>query len=48
MKEYFAPRPKSERLINARLNQDGLDIMKDWRISLKDYISESYSDYKKS
>ena len=44
-KEYFAPRPASERLINARLNEDGLDVMKDWETSLSEYISESYSDY---
>ena len=44
-KEYFAPRPASERLINARLNEDGLDVMKDWKTSLSEYISESYSDY---
>ena len=44
-KEYFVPRPASERLINARLNEDGLDVMKDWETSLSEYISESYSDY---
>ena len=44
-KEYFAPRPASERLINARLNEDGLDVMKGWKTSLSEYISESYSDY---
>jgi len=44
-KEYFAPRPASEILINARLNEDGLDVMKGWKTSLSEYISESYSDY---
>ena len=45
-KEYFAPRPASERLINARLNEDGLDVMRDWRISLSEYLSKSYTNYK--
>ncbi len=44
-KEYFVPRPASERLINARLHRENLDVMKDWKTSLSDYISESYSDY---
>ena len=43
--EYFAPRPTSERLINARLNEEGLDIMKDWKTSLREYLNESYSDF---
>ena len=42
--EYFAPRPPSERLVNAKLNQEGLDIMRDWKKSLSEYLSESYSD----
>jgi len=44
-KEYFAPRPASEILINARLHKESLDVMKGWKTSLSDYISESYSDY---
>jgi len=44
-KEYFAPRPASERLINARLHKESLDVMRGWKTSLSDYISESYSDY---
>jgi len=44
-KEYFAPRPASERLINARLNEEGLDVMKDWKTSLAEYLNEAYSDY---
>ena len=44
-KEYFAPRPASERLINARLNEDGLDVMRNWKISLSEYLSEDYSNY---
>jgi len=44
-KEYFAPRPSSERLINARLNEDGLDVMRDWKTSLSEYLSEDYPNY---
>ena len=44
-KEYFAPRPASEKLINARLNEDGLDVMRDWKTSLSEYLSEDYPNY---
>ena len=44
-KEYFVPRPTSERLINARLEREGLDIMRDWKTSLSEYLKESYSEY---
>ena len=44
-KLYFAPRPESERLVNKRLSEEGLDIMKDWRISLKEYLIKDYSSY---
>jgi dTDP-4-dehydrorhamnose reductase len=44
-KDYFAPRPASERLINARLSEEGLDIMKDWKIALSEYLNETYPEY---
>ena len=44
-KDYFAPRPASERLINAKLEQEGFDVMRDWKIALIEYLSESYSEY---
>jgi dTDP-4-dehydrorhamnose reductase len=44
-KEYFAERPPSERLINRKLNLRGLNIMRDWRISLKEYLQDYYQDY---
>lgn len=37
--EYFAPRPDSEKLINLRLKLQGLERMRDWRESLRDYVS---------
>lgn len=44
-KEYFAERPPSERLINAKLDLRQLNIMRDWRICLREYLSEYYQDY---
>ena len=43
--EYFAPRPACERLVNKRLSEEGLDIMRDWKIALKEYISTYYNNY---
>lgn len=44
-KEYFAPRPPCERLINKKLNLRNLNIMRDWRVALKEYLTEYYQDY---
>ena len=44
-KEYFAPRPSCERLINKKLNLRNLNIMRDWRVALKEYLTEYYQDY---
>ena len=46
-KIYFADRPLSERLIDKKLNLRGLNIMRDWRICLEEYISNNYKDYLK-
>lgn len=43
--EYFAMRPACERLVNARLNEMGLNIMRDWRIALNEYINDYYFNY---
>jgi len=40
--EYFADRPDCERLINKRLDNLGLNIMRDWKIALSDYL-DNYS-----
>jgi len=45
-KEYFAERPACERLVNKRLNDLGLNIMRDWRESLQDYIDSYYQQMK--
>lgn len=40
-KEYFAPRPPSEKLIDWRLHAKGLHRMRDWKECLRGYL-ESY------
>ena len=44
-KEYFAERPPSERLVNKKLDIRDLNIMRDWRICLKEYIDDFYQNY---
>ena len=41
-KEYFALRPKSENLINLKLQLLSMDIMRDWKESLEEYLNENY------
>jgi len=43
--EYFAPRPLSEKLVNLKLNQRGLNRMRDWRICLEEYAEAFKADY---
>jgi dTDP-4-dehydrorhamnose reductase len=43
--EYFAERPISERLLTRKLNLRRVSAMRDWRISLKEYIENYYQDY---
>ncbi|MDR3060580.1 MAG: NAD(P)-dependent oxidoreductase [Dysgonamonadaceae bacterium] len=47
-KTYFADRPASERLINKKLSQKGLNLMRDWHTALREYINNYYSDYLKN
>ena len=42
---YFAKRPASERLVNKKLDLRGLNIMRDWRTCLKEYIKNYYQGY---
>ncbi len=44
-KDYFASRPASEDLINKKLNLRGLNIMRDWKVSLKEYLDNYYNGY---
>lgn len=43
--EYFAPRPASERLLTAKLDLRGLNIMRDWRTCLSEYVANRYAGY---
>jgi len=45
---YFAPRPQSERLVNKKLELRNINIMRDWKVALKEYIDTYYLDYLKS
>lgn len=42
---YYAERPPSERLLTKKLDLRGVNKMQDWRIALKEYISEYYQGY---
>ncbi len=39
-KEYFAPRPYSEKLVNLKLDLKGLNGMRDWRVCLREYLKK--------
>jgi dTDP-4-dehydrorhamnose reductase len=43
--EYFATRPDSERLINMKLNARKMNIMRDWKLCLREYIEDYYEGY---
>ena len=42
---YFAERPPCERLINRKLNLRKINLMRDWRDALKEYIDNYYKGY---
>ena len=44
-KDYFAPRPACERLWTRKLNLRGVSAMRDWKVSLKEYIDNYYKGY---
>lgn len=43
--EYFADRPASERLWTRKLQLRGVSEMRDWRVSLKEYLETYYNNY---
>jgi len=45
-KEYFAPRPPSEKLITVKLDACGLNVMRSWKICLKEYVTENPEYFK--
>lgn len=42
---YFAERPPNERLINRKLNIRNINLMRDWKVALKEYIENYYQGY---
>jgi len=44
---YFAERPDCERLINRKLMLREINIMRDWKVALKEYLENYYTDYLK-
>jgi len=44
-KEYFAPRPACERLVNKKLELRGINMMRAWKEALKEYLAEYYNEY---
>ena len=44
-KTYYAKRPPSERLLNKKLEMRGINNMRNWKISLKEYIENYYQGY---
>jgi len=43
--EYFATRPPSERLVTKKLDLRRINLMRDWKVALKEYIETSYENY---
>ena len=43
--EYFAPRPRSERLINKKIELLKLNQMRNWKICLTEYLQHSFKLY---
>ena len=42
---YFAERPPNERLVNRKLNLRNVNLMRDWKEALKEYIENYYQGY---
>jgi len=42
---YFAERPTCERLVNRKLKIRNINLMRDWKVALKEYIDTYYIGY---
>ena len=42
---YFAERPPCERLLNRKLNIRNINLMRDWKEALRDYVDNYYEGY---
>ena len=43
--DYPAPRPKSEMMRNLMLDLRGMNLMRNWQESLKEYLEENFSEF---
>jgi dTDP-4-dehydrorhamnose reductase len=43
--DYFAPRPPSERLLNRKLDLRNINVMRDWRVGLAEYLRDYYAGF---
>jgi dTDP-4-dehydrorhamnose reductase len=43
--EYYAERPASERLVTKKLDLRGVNKMRDWKVSLQEYLTNYYQGY---
>jgi len=43
--EYFAERPASERLITRKLDMRGVNMMREWKMALREYVEQYYKGY---
>ena len=44
-KDYFAIRPGSETLNNKKLQLRKVDTMRDWKVTLKEYLENDYKNF---
>lgn len=44
-KTFFAKRPNCENLLNKKLNDKKLNLMRPWKETLREYLKSSYPDY---
>jgi dTDP-4-dehydrorhamnose reductase len=42
---FFVPRPRSEMLHNRGLENLNINLMRDWRVALREYLERDYRDY---
>ncbi len=47
-REYFAPRPHSEKLVNMKLDRRGINFMRDWKVCLAEYAQIFREDLRSS
>ena len=43
--EYFAERPACERLVNKRLDDLGIKLMRHWKEALTEYLLNYYPEH---